>query len=237
MTRTPASISPPASARTTVRTPRRRRLDLAVTALAATLALAACGTERPGADGSRAKPVGAVGARSTETPAAQDPQVAFTEMLDRVARPCASEAPSAEAPSAEEPIAAEGRPRTGPVEPAKTPFVDGSEPGAPTTGPGVDMSAAEWCAGHLHVERVTHALMDLADPTPAEVRKALNDLGYIDERIHGLEQSGPTTRFFVDLRVSGGSLCLKGSAAGASTDIEFFGTSGTGPFTPVQRKQ
>jgi hypothetical protein len=158
-------------------------------------------------------------------------------MLDRVARPCASEAPSAGAPSAEEPIAAEGRPRTGPVEPAKTPFVDGFEPGAPTTGPGVDMSAAEWCAGHLHVERVTHALMDLADPTPAEVRKALNDLGYIDERIHGLERSGPATRFFVDLRVPGGSLCLKGSAAGASTDIEFFGTSGTGPFTPVQRKQ
>ncbi|MGW7285506.1 hypothetical protein ACWGH4_08415 [Streptomyces sp. NPDC054847] len=247
MTHTPAladSPAPTGSTGSTVRSPRRLRLSLVVTVVAATLALTACGTERPGADGSRSKPAGAVGARATESPAAHDPQVAFAEMLETVAQPCSAETPSSgeeSAAPAETPATGPAKtPRTDPPEPADpagTPWQDGDDPAAPTTGPGVDMSAAEWCAGHLHVERVTHALMGLADPTPAKVRKVLNGLGYIDERIHGLEQSGPVTRFFVDLRVAGGSLCLKGSAAGESTDIEFFGASGTGPFTPVKRKQ
>ncbi|GGT20741.1 hypothetical protein GCM10010271_24900 [Streptomyces kurssanovii] len=238
MTHTTALADSPAPTGSTVRSPRRLRLSIVVTVVAATLALTACGSERPGADGSRSNPAVAVGARATESPAAPQPQVAFAEMLETVAQPCSAETPS----SGEESVAPAETPTTGPAKtprtgPAKTPWQDGDDPAAPTTGPGVDMSAAEWCAGHLHVERVTHALMGLADPTPAKVRKVLNGLGYIDERIHGLEQAGPATRFFVDLRVTGGSLCLKGSAAGESTDIEFFGASGTGPFTSVKRKQ
>ncbi|GGW76730.1 hypothetical protein [Streptomyces caelestis] len=45
--------------------------------------------------------------------------------------------------------------------------------------------------------RITQAFWDLVEPTPTKVRAILNDLGYVDERIHDLKQSGATTRFFL----------------------------------------
>ncbi|WP_246203540.1 hypothetical protein [Streptomyces tailanensis] len=111
------------------------------------------------------------------------------------------------------------------------------EPIAPTTGPEVELNARDWCASALHEERIAQALWDLVDPTPTKVRTILNDLGYIDEHIHDLKQSGATTRFFLDLRDKGGRLCLEGSAAGENTVIDKCVAPATGPFTPGERKQ
>ncbi|MFD4941414.1 hypothetical protein ACFVYE_15525 [Streptomyces sp. NPDC058239] len=204
---------------TVVRSPRRPRLALAVTALA-TLALAACGTEKTGAAGSQGKPADAVGAQHTEAPAVSDQQAAFTVMLDKIAQSCPSGTPSA---------------ATLPTDDPATEALEA--PRAPTAGPEVELDARDWCAGGLHEERITQALWDLADPTPAKVRKILNDLGYIDERIHELRKSGATTRFLLDLRVNGGRLCLEGSAAGEETIVEKCVAHKTGPFTPIKRKQ
>ncbi|MGW3655006.1 hypothetical protein ACWD6R_04500 [Streptomyces sp. NPDC005151] len=101
----------------------------------------------------------------------------------------------------------------------------------------MELGAIEKCEGRLHVERITKALSVIADPMPAQVRTVLNDLGYINERIHDLKQSGATTRFFLDLRFMGSSLCLDGSVTGTKAVVEAFGAPETGPFTPVKRKQ
>ncbi|MEU6986729.1 hypothetical protein ABZ946_25385 [Streptomyces sp. NPDC046324] len=100
-----------------------------------------------------------------------------------------------------------------------------------------ELDARDWCAGVRHEQRITVALSDLADPTPATVRKILNDLGYIDERIHGLEQSDATTRFLLDLRMNGGRLCVDGSAGGEEPAIEKCVAPATGPFVPPRREQ
>ncbi|MFK0257018.1 hypothetical protein [Streptomyces sp. NPDC090445] len=97
------------------------------------------------------------------------------------------------------------------------------------------MGARDWCASARHEERIARALWDLTDPTPDRVRRSLNDLGYIDERIHDLKQSGPTTRFLLDLRVDGGRLCLKGAAAGEETTVEKCVAPKTGPVTANER--
>ncbi|NEE05450.1 hypothetical protein G3M58_03275 [Streptomyces sp. SID7499] len=99
------------------------------------------------------------------------------------------------------------------------------------------MNARDWCAGHLHEERVTQALWDLKDPSPADVRTVLNDLGYIDERIHGLRKSGRATRFSLDLRDRGGRLCMAGSAAGSRTVVDMCVAPASGPFKAGSRKQ
>ncbi|WP_327386615.1 MULTISPECIES: hypothetical protein [unclassified Streptomyces] len=83
----------------------------------------------------------------------------------------------------------------------------------------MELNARDWCASALHEERIVQALRDLTDPIPAEVRKILNDLGHVDERIHDLKQSGAATRFFLDLR-EGGRLCPEGSAAGEETVVD-----------------
>ncbi|CAM5287716.1 hypothetical protein [Streptomyces hirsutus] len=209
--RTPVSTSAVACS------PRRLRLTLAIAALT-TLALTACGTEKAGADGPQSKHVDTVGAR---------PSAAFTEMLNKVAQSC----PPSAAPEA---------PPTGPAETlppgtVKTPPSDAIEPIAPTAGPEVELNARDWCAGVHHEQRIAQALWDLADPTPTKVRTILNDLGYINERIHGLKQSGTTTRFFLDLRDRGGRLCLDGSAVGEQTVVEMCVAPATGPFTPEKR--
>lgn len=121
--------------------------------------------------------------------------------------------------------------------PGETPPSDAIEPIAPTTGPEVELNARDWCAGNHHELRITQALWDLADPTPTKVRTVLNDLGYIDERIHGLKQSGTTTRFSLDLRDQGGRLCLDGSVAGEETVVDKCVAPATGPFTPGERKE
>ncbi|WP_063481113.1 hypothetical protein [Streptomyces ambofaciens] len=188
------------------RSPRRLRLTLAVAALT-TLALTACGTEKTDADGPQSKHVDTAGAR---------PNAAFTEMLGQVAQSC----PPSAAPEA---------PPTGPAETLS--------PGSVETPPSeaIELNARDWCAGVRHEQRIAQELWDLADPTPTKVRAILNDLGYIDERIHDLEQSGTTTRFFVDLRDRGGRLCLDGSAAGEETVVEMCVAPASGPFTPEKR--
>ncbi|MFD9032737.1 hypothetical protein ACFVZW_16545 [Streptomyces sp. NPDC059567] len=99
------------------------------------------------------------------------------------------------------------------------------------------MNARDWCASHRHEERIAQGLWELKDPTPAKVRKILNGLGYLDERIHDLKQSGASTRFFIDLRSKGGRLCVEGSAAGEGTVVEKCVAPETGPFTPPTRKR
>lgn len=162
-----------------------------MTALAA-LALAACGTEKTSAGGLRSERADTAEARP-----------GLTEIADRVEESC----PRAPRRSRRRAVR-RCHCRIGAVE--TPPDV---EPAAPTAGPEVELNARDWCASNLHEERIAQALRDLVDPSPAEVRTILNDLGYGDERIHGLKQSGATTRFFLDLRDKGGRLCLEGSAA------------------------
>ena len=204
-------------ASTVVGSPRRLRHTLVITALAA-LALAACGTGKTTTDGSQGKPADT---------AEGLPGTAFPAMLEKVAQSCPPSAP----PEA---------PPTGPARPLPPGTVEvppDVEPIAPTAGPEVELNARDWCASALHEERIARALWDLVDPTPTKVRTILNDLGYIDERIHGLKQSGATTRFFLDLRDKGGRLCLEGTAAGENTVIDKCVAPATGSFTPGERKQ
>ncbi|MFB7244340.1 hypothetical protein ACFCYX_17975 [Streptomyces populi] len=210
MRRTPAPTS------TATRSPRRLRPVLAMTALAA-LTLTACGTEKAAVGGPRSNPADTAGDRSGE---------AFAKMLSEVAQQCPPSAPPEAPPT--------GPARTLPS--GATPPSDAIEPIAPTAGPEVELNARDWCASNLHEERVTQALWDLEDPTPAKVRAALNGLGYIDERIHGLERSGTATRFFLDLRERGGRLCLDGSAAGEETVVDKCVAPATGPFKAGERK-
>lgn len=200
-----------------------RTVALAASALAA-LSLAACGTEKTNAGGSPSRPADAVGARHTEAPAARTAsaeQAAFTAMLDEVARTCPAHGPKTAYP-------------TDP--PADDPATEELEgPIAPTSGPEVELDDRDWCAKHLHEERVTQALWNLAEPTPAEVRKILNGLGYTDERIHGLQRSGPATRFLIDLRDKGGRLYLDGSAAGEQTLVDGRVAPRTGPLPLTSR--
>jgi hypothetical protein len=131
-------------------------------------------------------------------------------------------------------------PPTGPAGPlpsGATPPSDAIEPIAPTAGPEVELNARDWCASNLHEQRIAQALWDLVDPTPSEVKAILNDLGYVDERIHDLEQSGATTRFFLDLRDKGGRLCLEGTAAGEQTVVDKCVAPATGPFAAGEREQ
>lgn len=201
----------------TAHTLRRSRMTL-VTAVVATLGLTACGTESAGTEAG-------LKAGGTE----DRPGTAFSKMLDEVAETCPADGP----PQA---------PPTGPQNPQppgaqETPPSDAVEPIAPTAGPEVELNARDWCAGHLHEERVTQALWDLKNPSPADVRSILNDLGYIDERIHGLRKSGTATRFSLDLRDRGGRLCMAGSAAGTRTVVDMCVAPATGPFKPGQRKR
>ncbi|MER6134044.1 hypothetical protein [Streptomyces sp. NPDC001815] len=200
-----------------VSSPRRSQLTLATAALAA-LALTGCGTEKTSASGPQGRPAHTAEVR---------PGAAFTAMLDKVAQSCPPSAP----PEA---------PPTGPAQtlpPGSAEIPPDVEPITPTAGPEVELNARDWCASALHEERIAHALWDLVEPTPAKVRTILNDLGYVDERVHDLEQSGETTRFLLDLRDKGGRLCLEGSAAGDHTVIDKCVAPATGPFTPPEREQ
>ncbi|MDN3265628.1 hypothetical protein QWJ26_38650 [Streptomyces sp. CSDS2] len=189
---------------------RRRRRTLAVTALAA-LALTACGSEQPESPGERGRTADAVSA-------AKD--TAFAKMLDEVARECpppgTKRKPPA-TPSGEAPTAPVEPPPGATVEPPPGGAV---EPVAPTAGPEAELDARDWCAGVQHEQRVAEAVSQLKQPEPAQVRKVLNGLGYIDERIHGLKRSGAATKFVIDLRDKGGRLCLDGTANGELTEVE-----------------
>ncbi|WP_063827543.1 hypothetical protein [Streptomyces qaidamensis] len=204
---------------TAAHTLRRSRIAF-VTAVVATVGLAACGTESAGTDADLNRPAGGVGDR---------PRAAFSKMLDEVAESCAADGPTRASTS--EPAT------TLPSGAGETPPGGAVVPIAPTAGPEVELNARDWCAGHRHEQRVTEALWDLKSPTPTEVRTILNDLGYIDERIHGLRRSGTTTRFSLDLRDRGGRLCMAGSAAGTRTVVDMCVAPATGPFVPGQRKR
>ncbi|MGW0773633.1 hypothetical protein ACWD01_08260 [Streptomyces sp. NPDC002835] len=209
MTRTPALTG------AVTHFPRRPRHTLVMTAFAA-LALSACGTEKTSAGGLQSEPADTAEARPS-----------LTEILDRIEQSCPPSAPPEPPPSGP----------ALPLPPGAVETPPDVEPIAPTAGPEVELNARDWCASNLHEERIAQALWDLADPTPAEVRQILNDLGYVDERIHDLKQSGTTTRFFLDLRDKGGRLCLEGSAAGEQTVVDKCVAPVSGPFTSGKRNQ
>ncbi|MFE9608825.1 hypothetical protein [Streptomyces sp. NPDC006012] len=80
------------------------------------------------------------------------------------------------------------------------------------------MSERDWRAS-VHERRILQALQAVPEPTPAKVRKSLNGLGHLDERIHGLKQDGKVTRCHLDLREKDGRLCEAGTAAGKGSDV------------------
>lgn len=203
---------------------------LAVAALAA-LALSGCGSNEPSGSGPEAGPSGSADSEVIATSSSPE-QVAFAAMLDRVAQPCLSTGAAlgptdknASGPTRKKPTGPAGQQSLAP----RVPPTDTIEPGAPT-GPEAELNDRDWCASVQHEQRIIEALQKVSEPTPAKVRKALNDLGYIDERIHGLEQDGEATRFYLDLRESGGRLCEAGRAAGEVTDVNVCAAPATGAF-------
>ncbi|MEU1710479.1 hypothetical protein ABZ478_34975 [Streptomyces sp. NPDC005706] len=96
-------------------------------------------------------------------------------------------------------------------------------------------------SGHGERGRLGTGCDEKADGAgPAILRQAghsVTGLGYIDERIHGLRQSGTATQFSLDLRDRGGRLCMAGSAAGTRTVVDMCVAPATGPFVPRQRKR
>ncbi|MEU6660585.1 hypothetical protein [Streptomyces sp. NPDC046821] len=196
------------------------------TALAA-LALTGCGTEDPAGRN--------VSVKASATPPSPE-EAGFLAMLAKVARPCPASGETEPGSRPTGPGPRDTRPTgTGPAEqhtpaPGETPPTAPIEPGAPT-GPEAELNDYEWCASGLHEERVVRALQAVSKPTPAKVRKTLNDLGYIDARIHDLKQDGKVTRFHLDLRAPDSRLCEEGAAAGETTDVNACVASATGPFT------
>ncbi|MFI9154084.1 hypothetical protein [Streptomyces sp. NPDC053367] len=195
-----------------------RTVALALTALAA-VSLTACGTETTS---TQRTSTDVAGARPTQTrAAASGAETAFAAMLDEVGRSCPAHGPR------------DVPPTDLPADDPATEELEG--PIAPTAGPEAELDARDWCVMSLHEERVTRALLEVTDPAPAEVRKVLNGLGYIDARIHRLERSGTTTRFLLDLRDKGGRLCLDGTAAGERTLVEGCVAPESGPLPLTSR--
>ncbi|MFJ5879172.1 hypothetical protein ACIQD1_31165 [Streptomyces sp. NPDC093088] len=212
MTRTYGSTS------TFARSSRRPRLTLALTVLAV-LVLGACGTAKATGNNepaSTAVATAAVPAKPTESLSSP----ALAEIQQHIAQTCP----------------APGTPQEGPPNPQSAPPGEEApagmvEPVMPTAGPEVELNARDWCASNHHEQRIYVAVQELTDPTPAKVRAALNGLGYPDERLHGLKQSGATTQFALDLRENGGRLCLKGSMGGEEPVVDKCVAPATGPFT------
>jgi hypothetical protein len=164
---------------------------------------------------------------------ASSEQAAFAAMLDKVAQPCSS-AGTASGPTGKNASGPTGRKPTGPdgeqsLAPGETPSAGPIGPGAPT-GAETELSDRDRCASVQHEQRIIQALQAVSKPTLAKVREALGSLGYIDERIHGLEQDDGATRFYLDLRVNGGRLCEAGLAAGEQSDVTVCTAPATGAF-------
>ncbi|MFE7790663.1 hypothetical protein [Streptomyces sp. NPDC057460] len=198
---------------------------LTATVLAA-LALAGCGSEGRSDGGSQSRPGSSVGAKESATSSGPK-QATFMAMLDKVAQPCSATKKTGPGPVDKPPVSPEAKESLGLGE---TPPAGPIEPGAPT-GPEAELNDRDWCASVQHEQRIVQALQSVSEPTPAKVRKTLNDLGYIDVRIHDLKQDGKVTRFYLDLREKGGRLCEEGLAAGEETDISACVAPADGPFT------
>ncbi|MFF5980344.1 hypothetical protein ACFY78_16020 [Streptomyces olindensis] len=202
----------------------RPRRALAAAALAA-LALTGCGSDGSGGKGAQDEPGRSAGTQASATPSSPE-QAAFAAMLAKVAQPCSSNVEAPPGPATERPTGPEGEQS---LAPGETPPDEPIEPGAPTDV-GARLSDRDQCASVQHEQRIIEALQSVSEPTPAKVRESLNGLGYIDERIHGLEQDGKTTRFYLDLREKGGRLCEAGVAAGEESDVTTCMAPATGPF-------
>ncbi|MFF1685826.1 MULTISPECIES: hypothetical protein [unclassified Streptomyces] len=154
-------------------------------------------------------------------------------MLDKLAQPCSSTGDTGPGPADKRPTSPERKPtspeRKESLALGETPPADPIAPGAPT-GPEAELNDRDWCASVQHEQRIVQALQTVSEPTPAQVRKTLNELGYIDERIHNLKQDGKVTRFYLDLREKGGHLCEEGLAAGEATEISACVAPADGPF-------
>ncbi|GGT94274.1 hypothetical protein ACH4HG_38840 [Streptomyces coeruleorubidus] len=207
----------------------RPRRALAAAALAS-LALTGCGSEVKGS-GPQGGPVGSVASKARPTQPSPE-QEAFAAMLEMYAQMCP---PSDGVPPAP-PGKSAGPEPVRSLAPGETPPTDPIEPGPPT-GPAAELDRHDGCTSVHHEQRIIEALQKVAEPTPAKVRKTLNGLGYIDERIHGLKQDGKTTRFYLDLRENGGRLCEAGRAAGETTDVTACVAHATGPFTVKTEEQ
>ncbi|MFF4249364.1 hypothetical protein ACFYY2_33555 [Streptomyces sp. NPDC001822] len=212
MTRTHCSID------TFVRSSRQPRLTLALTVLAV-LALGACGTAKATGGGESALTAVATAAAPAK-PMGSLSSPALAEIQEYIAQTCPAPGTPQERPPNPQPAPTDEEAPAGMVEPVM-----------PTAGPEVELNARDWCASNLHEERIYVALQELTDPTPAKVRAALKGLGYPDERVHDLKQSGATTQFFLDLRENGGRLCLEGSVGGEEPVLDKCVAPATGPFT------
>ncbi|MEU9137740.1 hypothetical protein AB0D33_17530 [Streptomyces sp. NPDC048404] len=198
---------------------------LLVTAALGALALSGCGSDEASGEGSQGgRPENAGSKVSAASSSAE--QAAFAAMLDKVARPCPATGRAASGPSDKKPTGPDAEQS---LAPGEAPPAEPVEPGVPTA-PETELSDRDRCASVQHEQRIIQALQAVSAPTPAKVRKALNSLGYIDERIHGLQQDGRATPFYLDLRESGGRLCEAGLAAGEETDVTVCTAPATGEF-------
>lgn len=205
----------------------KRLLKVTTATALAAVALTACGSEQAGGrQRHTANTVDAQAAAGRDS----DAQVAFIELLERVGAPCVPDAPATTRPGDPDPS------EHPPTRPGELLPVDEKPPTdvpSPTAAPEQPkLNAVEACEGREHGKRITQALAALKTPTTAQVRQRLNELGYIDSRVHGLEARRDAVRFFLDLRVMGGQLALEGAAAGKETTVEAFAYPAEGAFTP-----
>ncbi|MEV6163428.1 hypothetical protein AB0L71_16120 [Streptomyces sp. NPDC052052] len=194
-----------------------RVLVCAGAAALAVMGLAACGSEQAGRR--QQNPASNMGAQVAVSPG-PDEQVAFMQMLERVGAPCAPDAPAAT--ESDDP----GPDEHPPTRPSGLLPVDDKPPTntpSPTVAPErPELNGTEACEGREHGARITQALIGLGKPTTLQVRRKLNELGYIDSRIHGLKAERGVVRFSLDLRAMGGQLALEGTAAGKKTTVRAF---------------
>ncbi|MGW0839020.1 hypothetical protein ACWD26_02460 [Streptomyces sp. NPDC002787] len=219
----------------------KRRTGVAWAALCA-LALTACGAERAsggdtkagaGAEG-RVEAGAASPSRAPSRAPSDDAEfLTFMELITDLVEPCAGERPAPPPTDWEEESESAAPPADPPVEPpAEVPSdlplpeepLPTSESGEPRSADEkVELTSLEKCEASIHTERITKAFEETADPTPERVGDGLRDLGYIDESVQGLRDSGDGVRFLLDLRVMGGQLCLAGDVTATRTVIEPFG--------------
>ncbi|MEU4093158.1 hypothetical protein [Streptomyces sp. NPDC026673] len=207
------------------------RRGLAAAALAA-LALTGCGGDRLSGGGTQGESGSGPDPKVSATQPSSE-QAAFASMLDELAQVCSWTDADPSGPTTKMP--------TGPVgeeslAPGETPPTDPIVPAAPTELQ-TKLNERDRCASVQHEQRIIQALQTVSEPTPAKVRKVLNGLGYIDERIHGLKQDGKATRFYLDLREKGGRLCEAGLAAGEETDVAVCMVPAAGSFAVAKAEE